>query len=461
MSFVTARILVVDDISTNVRLLEARLMAEYFQVLTANNGADALKICEQGQCDVVLLDVMMPEMDGFEVCHRLKTNPATMHLPVVMVTALDKPADKQRGLEVGADDFLTKPVNDLALVTRVKSLARLKMITDDLRMRAANGDELALDNFKSLEGMNAENHKGRIAIVDDDPASGEKLSNSIGGESSVTLMDDPNEALIAIAEGDFDLAIVSMNLKDHDSLRLCSYLRSLERTRNLPIMVVSDPSQEELVSRAMEIGVNDYIRQPIEKYELVARVRTQLLRKRYHDCLRVSVQQTIEMAVRDPLTGMHNRRYFETNGSVLIEAARNHRRPLSAVMCDIDHFKAINDTWGHDVGDSVLREIAQRISLSIRSADLTCRMGGEEFAILMPETAGHIACIAAERIRLEVASAPIVVKNGDAEVNVTISMGVAELSGEDETLRELLARADTSLYEAKRNGRNKVVSNAA
>ncbi|MEL7428987.1 MAG: response regulator, partial [Pseudomonadota bacterium] len=105
----TARILVVDDIPTNVRLLEARLMAEYFQVLTASNGADALKICEEGKCDIVLLDVMMPEMDGFEVCKRLKSNPATIHLPVVMVTALDKPEDKQLGLEVGADDFLTKP----------------------------------------------------------------------------------------------------------------------------------------------------------------------------------------------------------------------------------------------------------------------------------------------------------------------------------------------------------------
>ncbi len=132
----TARILVVDDIPANVKLLEARLSAEYFDVVTAVCGADALTICERAECDIVLLDVMMPDMDGFEVCRRLKSNPATHHIPVVMVTALDQPSDRVKGLQAGADDFLTKPVSDVALIARVRSLARLKMMTDELRMRA-------------------------------------------------------------------------------------------------------------------------------------------------------------------------------------------------------------------------------------------------------------------------------------------------------------------------------------
>src|SRR4051812_9525194 len=111
----TARILVVDDVAANVKLLEARLSAEYFDVVTAMNGPEALAICERGECDIVLLDVMMPDMDGFEVCRRLKTNPATHHIPVVIVTALDQPSDRVRGLQSGADDFLTKPVSDIAL----------------------------------------------------------------------------------------------------------------------------------------------------------------------------------------------------------------------------------------------------------------------------------------------------------------------------------------------------------
>src|SRR5579884_1271031 len=142
----TARVLVVDDIPANVKLLEARLSAEYFDVLTAANGFEALALCERGECDIVLLDVMMPDMDGFEVCRRLKSNPATHHIPVVMVTALDHPSDRVRGLEVGADDFLTKPVGDVALVSRVRSLARLKMVTDELRMRALTSREIGIES---------------------------------------------------------------------------------------------------------------------------------------------------------------------------------------------------------------------------------------------------------------------------------------------------------------------------
>ena len=122
----TARILVVDDVPANVKLLEARLTAEYFDVVVALSGREALAVCERGLCDIVLLDVLMPDLDGFDVCRRLKANPGTHHIPVVMVTALDQPSDRVRGLEAGADDFLTKPVNDTALFARVRSLVRVK-----------------------------------------------------------------------------------------------------------------------------------------------------------------------------------------------------------------------------------------------------------------------------------------------------------------------------------------------
>ena len=139
----TARVLVVDDILANVRLLEAKLSAEYFDVVTAMNGADALESVQRSSPDIVLLDVMMPGIDGIEVCRRIKSNPQTQHIPVVMVTALDQPEDRVKGLEAGADDFLTKPVNDLALFCRVKSLVRLKMLTDELRARSPSGDTIS------------------------------------------------------------------------------------------------------------------------------------------------------------------------------------------------------------------------------------------------------------------------------------------------------------------------------
>ncbi|MEM9332087.1 MAG: PleD family two-component system response regulator [Pseudomonadota bacterium] len=453
----TARILVVDDVPTNVKLLEARLMAEYFHVLTASNGQSALSICQDGQCDIVLLDVLMPEMDGFEVCRKIKENPATMHIPVVMVTALDSPEDRVRGLEAGADDFLTKPVNDLALVTRVKSLVRLKMLTDDLRMRAASGDELVINNFQNLD----EGRRGKVVIVDDRVSSYEKVVRILSERHDVDVITNGNDALIRIAEGDHDIAVISLNLNDVDSLRLCSHIRSLERTRTLPILVIADGEQESLVSRAVELGVNDYIRRPVDAHELKARIATQMKRRWYNECLRESVQQTIEMAVKDPLTDLHNRRYFENHFSSLFEKAISASKPLSAIMCDIDHFKAVNDTYGHDVGDSVIRECSLRIRKSIRNIDLACRYGGEEFVIVMPDTNIELAKVVAERIRLEVCAHPVIAANGSHQVPVTVSMGVACIEETYDTPEKLLKRADVALYNAKRDGRNRVVAEAA
>ena len=140
----TARVLVVDDILSNVKLLEAKLTTEYFEVVTAYSGEEALKRVAAEPPDIVLLDVMMPGMDGFEVCRRIKADPKTAHVPVIMVTALDQPADRIAGLDAGADDFLTKPIDDTALFARVRSLVRLKMMTDELLMREETGQSLGL-----------------------------------------------------------------------------------------------------------------------------------------------------------------------------------------------------------------------------------------------------------------------------------------------------------------------------
>src|SRR5271169_3549744 len=223
----TARVLVVDDVPANVKLLEARLSAEYFDVLTAMNGRDALNMCERAECDLVLLYVMMPDMDGFEVCRRLKTNPVTHHIPVVMVTALDQPSDKVRGLEAGADDFLTKPIPELALIARVRSLSRLKMVTDELRMRAVTSRDIGIES-PEREAVADAGRGGRVLIADDRPASYERIAATLGAEHSVEVESNPSEALFRAADGNYDLVIVSLGLENFDALRLCSQIRSLE-----------------------------------------------------------------------------------------------------------------------------------------------------------------------------------------------------------------------------------------
>lgn len=455
----TARILVVDDVPANVKLLEVRLLAEYFEVVTAYNGADALDLCEHGKIDVVLLDIMMPEMDGFEVCSRLKSDPATSHIPVVMVTALDQVADRVRGLEAGADDFLTKPVNDLQLMTRVKSLVRLKMLTDELRLRASTTRDIGIAEL--LGRKPADESRPKVLLVDERPSSHERIRTMLRPVADVDIAIDPQAGLFQAAEAAYESVIVTTGFAAFDPLRLCSQLRSLDRTRFLPIILVAEPGEDERVLRGLELGVNDYITRPLDQQELIARLRTQVKRKRYNDELRASVAQTIEMAVTDSLTGLNNRRYLDSHLQTLFDRAVARRRPLSVMITDLDRFKSINDAHGHDGGDDVLREFARRLRKNVRGIDLACRFGGEEFVVVMPDTDPQVAASVAERIREEIEQTPFPIGRAGKAIEVTVSVGVSSLQGPGDTVERLMKRADVALYEAKTGGRNRVVAKAA
>jgi two-component system cell cycle response regulator len=455
----TARVLVVDDVPANVKLLEARLSAEYFDVITAMSGLEALAACDRAECDIVLLDVMMPDMDGFEVCRRLKSNPSTHHIPVVMVTALDQPSDRVKGLEAGADDFLTKPVSDVALIARVRSLSRLKLMTDELRMRALTSRDIGIES-PEREAVAEAGRAGKILIVDDRASSSEQIAAMLAAEQRPEIEADPNVALFRAAEGNYDLLIISLGLENFDGLRLCSQVRSLDRTRNVPILAVADADNNARLVRGLEIGVNDYLTRPIDKNELAARVRTQIRRKRYTERLRDNVQLSIEMAITDALTGLYNRRYMESHVGALVDQAASRGKPLTVLVLDIDYFKSINDTYGHDAGDDVLREFAIRIRKSIRGIDLACRYGGEEFVVVMPETDMAVATLVAERLRRRIASEPFPIQQGAHAIEVTISVGIAALGPQD-SAATMLKRADQALYRAKRDGRNRVVPDAA
>lgn len=456
----TARILVVDDIPANVKLLEARLLAEYFDVLTAADGYQALAICERNQVDLILLDVMMPGLDGFEVCARLKASAKTSHIPVVMVTALDQPADRVRGLKAGADDFLTKPVNDLQLISRVKSLLRLKTLSDELRIRAETAETMGIDDLlRAGEGRPEE--AGQILLVDSRANSQERIIKALKPIADVTAISDPQAALFEAAENAFELVIVNANFDDYDPLRLCSQFRSLERTRFLPILIITEQGADDMVIRALDLGVNDYIVRPVDTNELVARGLTQIRRKRFNDRLRASVKQTIELAVTDPLTGLNNRRYLDNHLKVLFNRSMARGRPLSVLITDIDRFKQVNDTHGHDAGDEVLKEFANRIRSTVRGADLACRYGGEEFVVVMPDTSPEVAAAVAERLRASVESIPFGLKTAGQELKVTASFGISSRLSSVITPDQLMKQADLALYEAKNTGRNRVVAAAA
>ncbi|MCC0023607.1 MAG: PleD family two-component system response regulator [Hyphomicrobiaceae bacterium] len=455
----TARVLVVDDIPTNVKLLEARLTAEYFDVVPAYSGQQAIDICHENDIDIILLDVMMPDMDGFEVCRRLKSDRQTQHIPIVMITALDQPSDRVQGLESGADDFLTKPPEDIQLLARVKSLVRLKILTDELRARARTSQQLAAEDGE-LVMAEIGTANGRVLVVDDDALSAERLYNLLSGENQVTVMRDPTSIAMHAATADFEVALVSMALKDFDPLRVVSQLRTLEKTRGLPIILVAESSDRAKVVRGLDLGVNDFIYRPLERHELVARVRTQIRRQRYAAELRESVNSTLAMAVTDELTGLYNRRYFDRHMGIMLEKAREQDRSLAVMMLDIDHFKRVNDQHGHDVGDTILKDFATRVQRNIRGVDLACRYGGEEFVVLMPDISQAQAEAIGERIRSAVGEQVFDIGGGQS-IAVTVSVGLAISNVERDTPDTLLKRADVALYRAKENGRNRVVFDAA
>ena len=455
----TARILVVDDIPSNVRLLEARLTAEYFDVATAFSGLECLAKMAEREPDIVLLDVMMPEMDGFEVCRRIKSDPKIAHVPVVMVTALDQPADRVAGLEAGADDFLTKPVEDAALFARVRSLARLKILTDELRMRENTSQAMGL--FDSGKTMTEANQPGRILVIDDRIECAAWFASALEPMQEVVTIDTFEEALIHVKGGDPDLVIVSLGLRSFDGLRLCSQLRSLPEGRNVPILAVVSSGDSHKLTQALEMGVNDYLMRPMDKNELVARVRTQLRKKRYTDQLRHNVELSLEMAITDQLTGLHNRHYMGRHLDALLSNSKKKNSPLSFVIMDIDFFKRVNDTYGHDIGDEVLKEFASRITVNVRGIDLACRFGGEEFVVVMPNTEIALAYKIAERLRHSIETTPVKISRAPHQLNITISIGLAEAEGEDDSAAALLFRADQALYRAKHSGRNCVVAAAA
>ena len=458
----SARILVVDDILPNVKLLEAKLSGEYYDVLTATSGEDALQKVAQSSPDIVLLDVMMPGMDGFEVCKRIKGNPATAHIPVVMVTALTDSVDKVRGLEAGADDFLSKPVNDMALMARVRSLVRLKMTVDEWRVRNNTAAQLGVI-ADDASVMDERVEEARVLAVEDQEFESDKILDALSRDRDTTLpVSSGIDAMEMVSKHEFDLLIVSLNLKKEDGLRLCSHLRSNERTRGTPIIMIGTEDDLPRIAHGLEIGAHDYVIRPVDRNELLARCRTQIRRRRFQDRLKSTYEISLSMALTDTLTGLYNRRYLEAHMQKLLQKNSEANKNLCVLYLDIDHFKRVNDTHGHKVGDEILRTFAFRIKDSLRSIDLVARLGGEEFVAILPDVSDEMAQIVAERLRRSIAETPIACSIPAGELSITTSIGGTIIRADDqdsaqETIQTILNRADQALYEAKHGGRNRTV----
>jgi two-component system cell cycle response regulator len=453
----SARILVVDDLEANRRLLQAKLTAAYYDVIFAQRGEEAVQLAKRARPDLILLDVMMPGgIDGYEACRRLKAQPETSHIPVVILTTLADRENKVRGLQAGAEEFLTKPIDDIQLMARVKSLLSLKVVTDELRAREASGKRLGVidDDAETAPTPPPRPVRGNVLIVGDNATEIKAVRTALAAEHRVS-------ELAAASDGDPpDLLVVAASSRAFDGLRIIARMRSGEPTRHLPILAIVEPDDRARALRALELGAHDIIVRPIDEDELVARARTLIRRKRSMDALRAKLDQSLELAITDQLTGLYNRRFLDAQLASLVQRAQCGGDTLAVMAIDIDHFKRCNDTFGHAVGDDVLREFSARVATNVRPSDLACRMGGEEFLVIMPRTSGDIACVAAERLRRVICGSPFRTPRLAHPLEVTASIGVATFERND-TPDTLVHRADEALYESKRAGRNRVTGKAA
>jgi two-component system, cell cycle response regulator len=255
-----------------------------------------------------------------------------------------------------------------------------------------------------------------------------------------------------------ELVIASLSVLDGDPLRLVAQWRATEVWRQLPILLVADDSELPRLAKGLDLGANDYLVRPIDRNELLARVRTQIRRKRLAEQLRANYRRSLSLALTDDLTGLYNRRYVFAHLNELLDRRSEGGNETAVMLFDIDHFKLVNDRHGHPAGDDVLRELAERAVRQVRSVDLVGRLGGEEFVVVMPETSLAGAVVVAERFRVAVAEEPFIPQGQSEKLPVTVSVGIAVTGEGPDTIDTLLKRADDALYAAKHAGRNRVIA---
>ncbi|UAT43154.1 diguanylate cyclase [Anaplasmataceae bacterium AB001_6] len=457
----TAKILVVDDNLKNLKFLRSSLESKYYKVFVVDNGQEALSLCVKEEVDLILLDIMMPKIDGFEVCKILKSSYSTFHIPIMFVTALDSLEDRLYGLSIGADDFLVKPIRLTQLFRRISLTLKLKMAYDDIRASMNSTvfiehfrDKILFSTFKSI-------YKAKILVIFSVYETSVILQKNIQnhyGEVILVHYKDDNLHKFFYQE-DIDLIFINMSF-DHQLFDLCANLRSNKTLRKIPILIQIDDSQL-FFKFPKEILINDYITYPYIYREIIARFNIHIRLKKYNDMLKNNVNRSIQNNYIDTLTGSHNREYlnFFMNNKFI---KNNNIKPgyTAFAAVDIDFFKNINDLYGHLIGDCVLKIVVARIKSVLRYYDIIARIGGEEFIIILNDLdtndsrknfQGYL-----QRFLKVISDKPIVIK--DVSITVTVSIGAKLFSNDTiNNIEDVLQAVDKLLYEAKSAGRNRFI----
>lgn len=452
------RILIVDDGATNRIVLKVKLTAAYYYPMLAASGAECLKLARCEQPDIILLDLMLPDISGVEVVRLLRADPMTRAIPVIVVSAAEDTSARIAAFQAGADAFLSKPVEDQVLLARMRSLIAARTEVEGLTPEIPFVADLG-GMAEPIEKFDA---PGLIAVIACDMAAAEKLRHALRPLLRDQLVvTDRRDALGGKIEGIPDAYLIDADLDAPNSgLRLMSDLRSRAAARHAAICIRRPADRPDLTPIAFDLGAHEVVAEGDDPREVAARLKAALRRKDTADRLRASVRDRLRMAIVDPLTGLHNRRYATSRLAAIATLAQAEASAFAVMIADIDRFKQVNDNWGHAAGDHVLIEVARRLQSLLHSDDVLGRIGGEEFLIAVPRTRLEEAHHLAERLCSVIDGQPFQLPKGDT-LKLTLSIGLAigdagaGALGEG-AVAQLVDQADQALLAAKAKGRNQV-----
>ena len=450
------RILIVDDEPVNIKVLEAKLPSNEYEVSRASSGKEALEKVADTYPEVILLDIMMPEMDGYEVTRRLKADPNTRHIPIIVVTALTETKDKIKALDAGAEEFISKPVNSTELIARIKSMLRLRQYQEQLDIRSQS-EESFIQPANQGTPVQVPADQPLVLLVEDS-VSDAKLIKSYLHELPyrVTVVSSGEEALLLAERKKVDIVLLDIMLPGVNGFEVCRSLRKMEHAKNVQIVIITCLNDLENKIRGIELGADDFLIKPINCRELTGRINILLKKKAYMDTLCYNYENALNSAIIDGLTGLYNHFYFKRYLSVEVKRSLRHHYPVSLVMIDVDDFKHHNDTLGHPAGDMILKEFARVLRNNIREIDLPVRYGGDEIAVVLPCCDRDNALQVMTRIRESFASHTFTEEKQLDPGSVTLSMGIAMSPADAASAEDLIEKADQMLYRAKNDGKDRI-----
>jgi len=448
-------VMIVDDDPLNVKLIDTLLSLEY-QTVKAYDGIEALEKIHETMPDLILLDIMMPNLDGYEVTRRLKGNALTRHIPIILITALEGAEDKARGIEAGADEFLNKPVNQTELKARVASLLKLKIYQEQLSARIHSEEELVSSKY-SPESDSGMEGLPTILLVEDNRKDLNLFRLYLEKQPyRLRMVQNGEEALLECQNGKIDLVLLDLMLPGIDGFNVCRHLKENDQTRDIQILMVSSQNDMESKLKGIALGADEFLIKPVIKEELTVRIKSLLKKKRYLDQLVYRYETALNAAITDQLTGLYNHSYLKHFMTHEMKRCQRQQEPMAFIMIDIDDFKQYNDTYGHPAGDALLRLLGRLIKTTLREVDLAARYGGEEFAVVLPYTGRDEARTVAERILGNIRNCSL--SEGPSRLceRKTASLGIACYPGDGDTVADIIQRADEALYRAKSKGKNQV-----